>query len=218
MVKKRKKGRWIITAVAVVGAVFIFLVVFSNLWITVKTRSRIFSDFSRLPDNDIGLLLGTSKFLRSGRKNYYYHYRLAAAAELYFRGKIRFILASGDNSHMSYNEPAAMKRDLIAMGVPPEAVVLDYAGFRTLDSVLRARLVFKQSSFTIISQKFHNRRAVFIAMTNSIGAVAYNARDVRLRAGFKVRVREWFARFMAFLDVYVFRRQPKFLGEEISIL
>lgn len=214
---KRKPGV-LFRIIAACVTVFLILVLFANIWITLRTRGRLYSDVSSLPRNNVGLLLGTSKFLRSGRKNYYYYYRLEAAARLYFLGKIDIILASGDNSHVSYNEPVTMKKDLIAMGVNENAVVLDFAGFRTLDSVLRAKLIFRQSSITVISQKFHNRRAVFIAQAHGMDARGFNARDVRLRAGIKVRVREIFARFMAFMDVYVLKRKPKFLGEEISII
>ena len=209
--------RILIRIAAFFAAGFLLLLLIANIWISVKTRGRLYSNIEDVPLSGVGLLLGTSKYLRDGRTNFYYRYRIEAAARMYFEGKVKVILASGDNRHLSYNEPAAMRKDLVAMGVPKEAVVLDFAGFRTLDSVLRAKLVFRQSSLVVISQKFHNRRAVFIARAHGIDAYGFNAQDVRFKAGLKVRVRELFARLKAFLDVYIFNRQPKFLGDEIII-
>lgn len=163
------------------------------------------------------MLLGTIKILPNGRPNLYYGYRVEAAVALYKAGKIDYILVSGDNSTEDYNEPETFQTDLIAAGIPADRIYLDYAGFRTLDSVVRCHKIFGQQSFTIISQPFHNHRALFLAMANDLDAVAFNARDVSLRAGFKVMLREYLARFKAFLDIYILRTQPKFLGKPVQI-
>lgn len=132
--------------------------------------------------------------------------------ELYREGKVSYILASGDNSSISYNEPIYMQEALIRGGVPENRIILDYAGFSTLDSVMRAEMVFGQQQFIIISQRFHNERAVYIARGNGIDAIAYNADPVTGYAGFRAIFREIFARVKAIFDVHVFNHQPKFSG------
>lgn len=163
------------------------------------------------------MLLGTSPVLADGRSNLYFTHRIRAAAELYRAGKVRYIIVSGDNRKHGYNEPEAMKAALIAQGVPAERIIPDYAGIRTLDSVLRARSIFGQPSYIIVSQKFHNERAVYLARAHGIRAVGYNAVDVHLYAGgFKTRVREYGARMKMYLDLLT-GKQPKHGGETIAL-
>ncbi len=126
-------------------------------------------------------------------------------------------LVSGDNRLKSYNEPKQMQAALLERGVPESAITLDYAGFRTLDSVVRSKAVFGQQKITIISQKFHNQRALFIANRRGVTAVGYNAKDVSFRLGIKIRLREYLARCKAILDIIILNKQPKFLGEKITI-
>jgi len=168
-----------------------------------------------LPTNDVGLVLGTSKFLPGHRPNAYYSQRIAAALTLYKAGKVQFLLVSGDNRSSRYNEPMTMKKDLVAGGVPKEKVFCDFAGFRTLDSVVRAKEVFGQSQLTVISQRFHNERAVYLARANGIDAVGFDA-STRALTG-RTLLRESLARVQAVLDVHVRHKRPKFLGERISI-
>lgn len=164
----------------------------------------------------VGLLLGASKKLKNGSSNNYFFYRIVAATELYKSGKIKYILISGDNSTLIYNEPQDMKMELIKRGIPDSVIYLDYAGFRTFDSVVRAKEIFGQNKFVVISQKFHNERAVYIAREMGIEAFGYNAKDVTAYVGFKTKVREFFARAKVFVDLK-FGIQPKFLGEKIQI-
>ncbi|MBC7862935.1 MAG: YdcF family protein, partial [Bacteroidia bacterium] len=129
-------------------------------WIISNTKKQIFTDIESLPNNKVGLVLGTVKDASGGRRNLFFDYRIQAAAELFKEGKIKHIIVSGDNHIAGYDEPSDMRDALIAEGVPANCITLDYAGFRTLDSVVRCKKVFGQSKFTIISQKFHNERAV----------------------------------------------------------
>lgn len=203
-------------SLGVVGLVFI-----SNALTTSFAKDRVFTDLDKIPQNKVGVLLGTAKYLQSrslsGRNiNPYYQYRINAAAELFHSGKIEYILVSGDNGHRSYNEPQTFKNDLVKMGIPAEKIFLDYAGFRTLDSMVRAKAVFGQESITVISQKFHNERAIYLAEKRGLKAVGFNAKDVNLRSGMKVEFREYLARVKMFSDL-LFSKQPKFLGEEIEI-
>lgn len=181
-----------------------------------KSEKYIYTSISEVPTNKVGLLLGTSKYAQAGKVNLFYKYRIDAAVELYTNNKIKYILVSGDNSTKKYNEPKKIKEDLVKLGVPEEHIVLDYAGFRTLDSVVRAHEVFGENTFTIISQNFHNERAVYLARKFKSDAIAFNAKSVNQQYGFKVYIREYFARVKVFLDL-LFKVKPKFLGEKISI-
>lgn len=180
-------------------------------------ESYTFYETEGLPENKVGLVLGTSPRTREGYPNRYFQYRIDAAVRLYRQGKIRYILVSGDNGTPSYNEPDAMMKRLVAHGVPREHIILDYAGFRTLDSVIRSQKVFGQNAITVISQPFHTKRAVFIARNSGIRAIGYNARDVEGQKGYLVHAREFFARVKAVLDVFILDKQPKYLGEKIPI-
>lgn len=154
--------------------------------------------------------------VRSGRPNAYFYNRVDAAAALYHAGKVEYLVISGDNGRKGYNEPQDMKEALVGRGVPAEAIYLDYAGFRTYDSVVRMEKIFGQESFTVISQEFHNRRAVYIAQALGLDAVGYNAADVAAYAGMKTRLREKLARVRMFMDLWT-GKTPKFLGEPVEI-
>jgi len=183
-----------------------------NAWVRLVASGRLYTRLDAVPYNDVGLLLGTSPRLKSGAPNKFFEYRMDAAAELYHAGKIRHVLVSGGNPTRWYNESRDMERALVARGVPRSAVTRDYAGYRTLDSVLRAQAIFGQRRFTIISQSGHNRRAVFLARRWGIDAVAYNARDVGGRAAWQQLARETLACVKAALDAYVLDTQPRYYG------
>lgn len=201
-------------AVAILAVV---AVVFANVSVSRFAQGALYSDTKEVPYNQVGLLLGTSRYLGSGEPNPYFDNRIAAAGDLYDAGKIEVIVASGDNAHRSYNEPILMKQELIRRGVPERAILLDYAGFSTLDSVIRVHRVFGQERFTVISQEFHNERALYIARHNSLEAVGYNARPVSGALGIRTSVREYLARVKAVLDVHVLGTEPRFLGDQIPI-
>jgi SanA protein len=180
-------------------------------------KDKLYTEVNAIPKNKVGVVLGTSKYLVNGHINQYYQFRIDAAAELYHSGKVEFILVSGDNRHHSYNEPQTFKNDLVKKGIPEDKIFLDYAGFRTLDSMVRAKEVFGQESVTVISQKFHNERAIYLAEKRGLNAIGFNAKDVNLRSGFKVQMREYLARVKMFSDL-IFSKEPHFLGEEIEII
>lgn len=201
---------------AVVTLVVISLILTSDAIISNFSKNKVFTETEHIPFNKVGVVLGTSKYLQNGNINLYYQYRINATAELFHSKKIEYILVSGDNRHRSYNEPQTFKNDLVKMGIPEEKIFLDYAGFRTLDSMVRAKAVFGQESITVISQKFHNERAIYLAEKRGLKAIGFNAKDVNLRSGMKVKLREYLARVKVFSDL-IFSKQPKFLGEEIEI-
>ena len=130
--------------------------------------------------------------------------------------KVDYILISGDNSRQGYDEPTDMKEALVAQGVPSQKIYLDYAGFRTLDSVVRAKEIFSLTQLTVVSQAFHDQRAIYLAQKYGIDAIGFCAKDVDKYTGFKTSVREYFARVKVFWDL-TFGVKPKFLGEKIEI-
>lgn len=207
----------IIKTVAWLAVACLALIATCDIAVKATAHGRTYDNVSDIPHNRVGLLLGTNSTTPRGTHNYYYTHRINAAAELFHAGKVDYLLISGDNSSKHYDEPTMMRDSLLLHGVPADRIVLDYAGFRTLDSVVRAKEVFGQSSFTIISQKFHNERALVQARHYGIDAIAYNADDVILGYPWiKVQCRERLARVKLYLDLLT-GKQPKFLGEKVNI-
>ncbi|MEA5429050.1 SanA/YdcF family protein [Arcicella lustrica] len=183
-----------------------------NIWIVYSTDDRNYYSLDKLPSNDVGLVLGTSKAVLGGKTNLFYKYRMEAAARLYKEGKVKFLILSGNHDSVFYNEPNDMKKSLMRLGVPENVLILDYAGYRTYDSIIRCKEVFNQRKFTIISQPTHNARALFLANNLGLDAVAFAAQDVQ--SGYKTYFREYLARPKAILDVYVFDRAKYQEAEE----
>ena len=180
---------------------------------------RIFASVTTVPANGVGLVLGTSEVTRSGQPNLHFIQRIAAAAALYQAGKVQHLLVSGDNHSASYDEPTDMRNALIAAGVPAQVITCDYAGFRTLDSVVRAKEIFNLPRCTIITEAYHCPRALWIARQHGLEAVAFAAPDVGLKSwSFRAELREQFARTWCAVDLYLLHRQPKFLGPKEPIL
>ncbi|WP_397363448.1 vancomycin high temperature exclusion protein [Olleya sp. R77988] len=192
-------------------------VLFANFHITYNAEQKLYDTVKSIPKNRVGLVLGAGKYVGNSKHvNLYYKYRLEAAFLLYKNKKIDIILISGDNSTTDYDEPSTFKSDLIKLGVPANKIVLDYAGFRTLDSVVRAKAVFGLESFTIISQRFHNERAIYLAENQNLKVIGFNAKDIKGRYGLRTKLREYLARSKAIIDVII-NKQPKFLGPKINI-
>jgi SanA protein len=210
--------RWSKRIVGVLIIAILVLVITCNIWIVKSTENKVFADLSKLPDHRIALVLGTSHRLVSGGSNPFFQSRIDMAAQLYKTGKIDHFILSGDNRTMSYNEPVEMQKALIKLGVPASAITLDYAGLRTLDSVVRSKEIFGQTKITIITQPFHCYRALFISNYYDIDAVAMVADDASFDHSFKVIVREYFARTKAVLDLYIFKTEPRFLGQKEKII
>ena len=196
--------------------VAIVLTLCANIGIENSCSGKTYTSVEAIPKNDVGLVLGTSRTLQSGNLNWYFEYRIRATVELYTAGKIKYVLISGDNSRSDYDEPSDFKQELVKRGIPENRIYLDYAGFRTLDSMVRAQAVFGLSRFTVISQEFHNKRAIYLADKHGISVIGYNAKDIRLRSGIKVKIREQFARTKAFIDILL-GVEPKFYGERVRI-
>ena len=188
----------------------------ANYWVLSTVKSSVFSNVKEVRCSDMALVLGTSRSVNGVDENPFFTHRIKAAAELFFKGKVKHILVSGDNSSMHYNEPRDMRHALIKLGVPDSCITMDFAGLRTLDSVVRSHKVFQQKRITIVSQEFHNYRALFIANHYGMDAIAYNA-DYPTAVTCKTILREYLARPKAILDLYFLKTQPKFLGDKITI-
>lgn len=189
------------------------VVLLSNRWIINSTDTRVYRDLGLLPFNDVGLVLGTSRYLRSGEPSPEFSGRIHAAAELFSAGKVRHLIVSGANPDNTYNEPRAMYQALVKQGVPASAITMDFAGFRTFDSIVRAKAVFGLDRFTVVTQKYHSYRAVFIGRQLGMKVVAYVA-DATAdgRQGRRHPTREVLARTMAVFDLFLLDTEPKFLG------
>lgn len=176
------------------------------------TKDRTYESVDSIPHRKVGLILGTSPISTwNGRRNYYFDYRIKAAADLYKAGKVEWLVVSGGdyrNTEQGYDEPAVMRDSLIKQGVDSRHIILDYDGTRTLNSIAKMRDVYHQDSITIISQKYHNERALYQARHLGINAIGYNAKTPGHRASWlRNRGREVLARVKLFIDI-VWGLQP----------
>ena len=191
-------------------------VLLANWKIPHDTKDYVYNNTDSIPAQKAALVLGAARYI-GGRQNLYFTYRIRAAKELYDAGKVKAFVVSGDNSTKDYNEAQDMYDALVEAGVPGDIIYMDYAGLRTLDSVVRMSEIFGQKSFIIVSQEFHNERAVFLAQYYGLEAYGYNAKDIDLnRFSYRTKIRELFARVKVFVDI-ITGKAPKHLGEPINI-
>lgn len=176
-------------------------------------KGRLYDEVGRIPHREVGLVLGTSPISSwNGKKNWYFEYRMRSAAELYNAGKVDRLVVSGGNytSEGGYDEPSCMRRELIARGVNPNHIIMDYGGTRTLNSIVKIHDVYHCDSIIIISQKFHNERALYQARDMGIDAIALNAKSLEgTKAWWRNRAREVLARVKLFIDLAIGER-PEF--------
>ena len=209
--KKRKLVRRLLPVLCGMAVLCVLALLAADLRVERRAAGRVYRDVNDIPAREFGLLPGTSRLVHGKYLNTYFFNRIHAAVELYRAGKIRKIIVSGDNGRTDYNETGDMARELIAEGVAPEDVLSDYAGFRTLDSVVRARNLFGASELTVISQGFHCERAIYLASEHGINALGFEADEVAPRTiRAKLAVREAFARVLAVLDAKILKTKPHF--------
>lgn len=210
---------WLRRLFFVVLAVALLLagvVSYANLTAIWGSRGRLFSHVEDLPETRVGLVFGTTDRVNS-RENPYFRYRIDAAVRVWKSGKIKTLIVSGDNRSHYYNEPEKMKQALVERGIPGDRIVCDYAGLRTLDSVVRAKEIFGTDSVLFISQQFQNERAIYLAEARGLDAYGFNAQDVPTQVGFRTKIREVGARVKMWLDVNFLDTQPAYLGEKVPL-
>lgn len=202
--------RWVL--LALLGGV-LTLVAF-NVWLVLRSADRVtVSNAAEAPGAQVALVMGTSKKLEDGRTNLFWKGRMDAAAALYKAGKVRQILVSGDNRSAYYNEPRDMRDGLVQRGVPSEVITLDFAGLRTLDSVIRAHEIFGVTDCVIITDDFHLPRSLWLADRRGLRATGFCGRPLSWKVSAGTRLREWMARINAGLDEWVLGTGAKMYGK-----
>ncbi|WP_238784808.1 SanA/YdcF family protein [Blattabacterium cuenoti] len=171
---------------------------------------KSYDNIEKIPYNTFGVVLGTSKYLHGGGLNAYFKYRMDAACFLFYHKKIRYIIVSGDNREKNYNEPKMMKKELISKGIPAYFIYEDFSGISTIHSVLRVYKVFNQKKFTIISQRFHNERAIFIGNCLGLDVIGFNAKSLSFDC--KTQFRELLARIKAIWDIFLSLKRSRKIG------
>lgn len=210
--KLRPLRRHLLDLLLVLPLAVLLVVAHANLVATWAARNLTHDDLAEVPATRVGLVFGTTDRI-DGRENLYFRHRIDAAEKLWKAGKVETLIVSGDNRSQYYNEPQKMREALVARGIPADRIVRDFAGLRTLDSVVRAKEVFGTDTLLFISQRFQNERAIYLAKAHGIDARGFNARDVRGPAGFKTRLREMGARVKMWLDVRFLDTRPRHLGK-----
>jgi SanA protein len=210
----RAVRRWLLRGI-IIGAHLILLLLAFYFLVSWISQGATYDKMDDLPVRYAGVVMGCVKKV-GDFNNEFFTKRVEAAADLYHAGKVRYLIVSGDNHNHGYDEPTDLKAALVAKGVPPEKIYCDYAGLRTLDSVVRAKVIFDQNDYIVISQHFQNERAVYIAKRQGMeDVVAFNAADPKAEFMAKMYLRELFARVRAVLDVEFWHTQPKFLGPRV---
>ena len=214
-----KIGLW---SICIMVVICIALLLICNQIVVNNAKGKVFSVLDSIAPTEWGLLLGTTPQTRIGhRQNLFFKYRIEAAEKLYKAGKIKRILISGDEHSLdNVNEVVCMKDSLVTRGVDAKDIVLDGKGFRTLDSIVRTNKLFGIKSFVIISQRFHNERALYLAehLDHDVEDLqAYNAISPNAGLSFITYLREYLARVKMFLDILT-DKQPKELEKQEELL
>lgn len=213
----RRRAVFILKAAGCILLGAVLLSAIAEWYVASASRNRIFEHAGDVPEQALVLVLGCSPTFMGGLNGYFYN-RMDTAAELWRAGKVTAFVVSGDNSSHAYNEPEWMKAALVERGVPADRIVCDFAGLRTLDSVVRMKEIFGVSTMIIVSQAFHSERALAIARHEGMEAWAVNAPDVpNRRSRMKSWVRERAARAWMMMDLWLWGREPKFLGERVPL-
>jgi len=213
--KKKISTKYIIWATGLLSLLCISAILICDHIVVNNAKGLIFSEIDSIKNNKVGLLLGTTPQARLTKvTNYFFIYRIDAAEQLYKAGKIKKILISGDeNSLDGVNEPECMRDSLVARGVPESAIILDGKGYRTICSVVNANKVYGLKSFTIISQEFHNERALYQAGHLGLDVEniqAYNAKMPKSRRAYLTSIREYFARVKLFWDLLTYKESDSY--------
>jgi SanA protein len=217
--KSKRRSKWLKRmSVSLVLGLLVFpgFIAIANAQVLQAANGKTFDEVESIPHHRVGIVLGCSPTI--GRyKNPYFVGRINAAVKLYEAGKVDRLLVSGDNGRQTYDEPTAMEQALIAKGIPKNHIAKDFAGFRTLDTMVRANKVFGLTDATIITDDFHVARSLYFAQAAGITADAFPSIGLSNAGLSSTEVREIMARGQAVLDETILQSQPKFLGRQESI-
>ncbi len=211
----RKWGRGLRAILMTLGALVVCLVVLgvaANLWMVERTRGRIEHQLAQCVQAPVGIVFGTSLWSRQGGRNPYFAARIDAAAYLMRERRVSHLLLSGDNRTRYYNEPVSMWRELRNRRVRDVDMTLDYAGFSTFDTLVRAQAVFDVERALLISQAWHLPRAMFIADASGLQVEGCAVQAESADGIWRLRAREWLARLATLGDLYLWGREAYFLG------
>lgn len=190
----------------------VLLWVAGNLWVLSHSAPYIQSASSHCQSQRIGVVFGTSSWTRTGVRNPHFNARMDTAARLIHSGQVEHLLVSGDNRTRAYNEPRAMWRDLSERGVSPDQLTMDFAGFSTFDTLARAQEVFQVDKALLVTQRWHLPRAIYIARARGMEVTGCVASGGAVAGEWRLRLRESLARVATLGDLYLWGREPYFLG------
>lgn len=190
----------------------ILLFIAGNFWVVATTAAYIEKQPQQCRPDKVGVVFGTSHWTRSGVRNPHFHARMRTAATLIDQASVEHLLLSGDNRTQAYNEPRAMWRELYRRGVASGQMTMDFAGFSTYDTLARAKDVFQLERALLITQSWHLPRAVYIGRALGIDVTGCVADDSTVKVGWRLKLREWAARVATLGDLYIWKREPYFLG------
>jgi SanA protein len=202
-------GRKVLLRRVIVIGLLVSLVLFIPGLLAVVMAWRRTYSLSQAPSQQVAIIFGAGIW-RDGSPTPVLRDRVATGAELYFSGKVQKLLMSGDNQFIDYNEPAAMRSYALSLGIPDQAIVLDYAGRRTYDTCYRAREIFGLDQAILVTQGFHLPRALFLCNALGITAVGVqaNLREYRRSSLFYWTLREIPATLVAFWEVFISHPLP----------
>lgn len=196
---KQKRNIFKKYTIYLIVATLVYLTL-ANLYIYRESKQYLYNSTKLIPHAEYGLLLGTSKYFKKGEHNDFYANRVEAAVLLISQNKISKIIVSGTHELVNYSEPLSIKKDLMSKGVADSLIILDFDGDRTLLSIMNFKNEYKKDSLIIISQDFHNQRAVYLARKHGLNAWGFNAKEVKFSTSYKVLFRELFAKGKAIFE------------------
>lgn len=210
-----RRGLCIKVALGLVVLSAIAALAFPIWTLTVRYEQRIHARVEEVPELPVAVVFGAG-YWPDGTPSDVMKDRVEAAVELYRTGRVRKILFSGDNRFVHYNEPGKMREYALSLGLPEEAIVLDYAGRRTYDTCYRARDIFGLHDVILVTQRYHLPRALYICDHLGLHAVGYVADHRYYHHIREYWLREVLALWMAWWDLWVAHPVPV-LGDPIPV-
>ena len=198
---------------------FLFILIILTIWnfsLDLRYSKKIYENISDVPVMQTAVVLGTS-VRPGGKPSTFLLERLDKAVELYRNNRVQKLLLTGDNSGKYYDEVNAMRKYVLKYNIDSKDIFLDHNGLRTLDSIYRGKHKFQIKSAVLVTQKFHQPRALFLAERFNLKAVGYAADSGRSKLSFYNMTREFLARYLAIFDIYILKRKSKYMGKQIAI-